>query len=105
MSERLIYRAKTLVTMDGPPLDDGAVAVEGERIVASGRFAEVRAQGGTVNDLGEVVLLPGLINAHCHLDYTSLRGKIAPQRSFADWIRAINAEKAKLAADDYLAST
>src|SRR5439155_1953342 len=29
---------------------------------------------------------------------------IAPQESFADWIRAINAEKAKLAADDYLAS-
>ena len=99
-----IYRAKTVVTMDGPPIDDGAVAVEGERIAAAGRFAEVRAQGGTVNDLGEVVLLPGLINAHCHLDYTSLRGKIAPQRSFTDWIMQINGLRRDLSDDDFLES-
>lgn len=104
MSERLIYRAKTLVTMDGPPIDDGAIAVEGERIVASGRFAEVRAQGGTEKDLGEVALLPGLINAHCHLDYTALRGKIAPQRSFTDWIRQINGLRRDLSDEDYLES-
>jgi len=50
------------------------------------------------------VLLPGLINAHCHLDYTCLRGKIPPQDSFTDWIRAINAEKLELSPKDYLAS-
>ena len=104
MSERLIYRARTLVTMDGPPIDDGAVAVDGEQIAASGRFAKVRAQGGTINDLGEVVLLPGLINAHCHLDYTSLRGKIAPQRSFTDWILQINGLRRDLSDEDYLES-
>src|SRR5206468_11086546 len=49
-------------------------------------------------------LLPGLINAHCHLDYTCLRCKIPSQKSFADWIQAINAEKAKLSERDYLAS-
>src|SRR5207249_5211679 len=48
--------------------------------------------------------LPGLINAHCHLDYTCLRGEISPQKSFTDWIRAINAEKAKLSPKDHLAS-
>jgi len=48
--------------------------------------------------------LPGLINAHCHLDYTCLRGKIPPQKSFTDWIRAINAEKEELSPKDYLAS-
>jgi aminodeoxyfutalosine deaminase len=50
------------------------------------------------------VLLPGLINPHCHLDYTCLRGKILSQESFADWIRAINAEKAKLSPEDYVRS-
>ena len=90
MSERSIYRAKTLVSMDGPPIDDGAVAIEGEKIVAAGRFSDVQTEGGRVHDLGEMVLLPGLINAHCHLDYTALRGMIAPQRSFADWILQIN---------------
>ena len=41
--------------MDGPPIDDGAVAVAGDRIEAVGRFEEVRALGGAVTDLGEVV--------------------------------------------------
>jgi len=50
------------------------------------------------------MLLPGLINAHWHLDYSCLRGEIPPQGSFTDWIRAINAEKSKLSPKDYLAS-
>ena len=82
--------------MDGPPIDDGAVAVAGDRIAAVGRFEEMRAPGGAVIDLGEMVLLPGLINAHCHLDFTSLRGEIAPQRSFADWILQINGLRREL---------
>ncbi len=102
----MIIRARTVATMDGPPIEDGAVAISGNRIIDVGKFPGVSARhsGQETVDLGEQALLPGLINAHCHLDYTSLRGKIAPQKSFADWIRAINAEKAKLAADDYLAS-
>ena len=89
--------------MDGPPLENGAVVVNGESIVDLGSFAEMRAKyPGEVLDLGERVLLPGLINAHCHLDYTGLRGRIPPQKSFTDWIRAINAERAKLSQQDYL---
>ena len=90
--------------MDGPPIDDGAVAITGDRIAAVGRFAEIDPRGGAVTDLGEVALLPGLINAHCHLDFTSLRGVIPPQRSFADWIRQINGLRRELSDDDYLAS-
>jgi aminodeoxyfutalosine deaminase len=101
----MIIRSRAVVTMNGPPIENGAVVVEGSRIVDVGSFNEVRAHNsGEVFDLGEQALLPGLINAHCHLDYTCLRGKIPPQESFADWIRAINAEKAKLSAQDYLAS-
>ena len=99
-----IYRAKTVVTMDGPPIDNGAVAVAGERIAAVGSFEEVQKHGDEVVDLGGTVILPGLINAHCHLDFTSLRGLIAPQRSFADWIRQINGLRRELSDDDYLAS-
>ena len=66
--------------------------------------ATIARNAGNTLDLGEQVLLPGLINAHCHLDYTCLRGKIPPQKSFTEWIRAINAEKATLAPKDYIAS-
>ena len=89
----MIIRARIVVTMYGAPIENGAVAVSGNRIVDVGRFDDVKARNaGNTVDLGEQALLPGLINAHCHLDYTCLRGKIPPQKSFTDWIRAINAE-------------
>src|SRR5437763_6967690 len=101
----MIIRARTIVTMDGPPIENGAIAICGNQIVDAGNFDEIKARHtGEVIDLGEQALLPGLINAHCHLDYTCLRRKIPRQKSFSDWIRAINAEKAKLSSDDYVAS-
>jgi cytosine/adenosine deaminase-related metal-dependent hydrolase len=101
----MIIRARTVVTMDGAPIADGGVAINGSRIVDVGQFDEIRTHNaGEILDLGEQALLPGLINAHCHLDYTCLRGKIPPQKSFTDWIRVINAEKARLSAQDYVAS-
>ena len=125
----MIIRTRTVVTMDGAPIDNGAVAVSDDRIddspagslpswaarprrsapagsvVDVGKFDEITSRNaGEIVDLGEQALLPGLINAHCHLDYTCLRGKIPPQKSFADWIRAINTEKANLSPKDYLAS-
>src|ERR1700719_1318106 len=101
----MIIRARTVVPMEGEPIDDGAVAVAGNKITDVGRFDEVRQrQAGEILDLGEQILMPGLINAHCHLDYTMLRGTIVPQRSFSDWIRAINTEKAELTDQDYIES-
>ncbi len=97
------YRAKTVITMDGPPIDNGAVVVLDERIAEVGPADGIQTQGA-ITDLGEVVLLPGLINAHCHLDFTSLGGAIQPPRSFADWIRQINGLRRELTDDDYLAS-
>ncbi|MFN2474751.1 MAG: amidohydrolase family protein [Chthoniobacterales bacterium] len=91
--------------MNGAPVDDGAFAISGDTITDVGAFREVRrANTGDVLDLGERVLMPGLINAHCHLDYTCLRGSIPPAASFSAWIRSINDRKAALAPDDYLGS-
>src|ERR1043166_7276148 len=101
----MILRARVVVTMDGPPIENGAIALSGDRVLDVGPFGEIGARHvGEIVDLGERALLPGLINAHCHLDYTCLRGKSPPPKSFTDWIRAINAERAKLSEADYLAS-
>src|SRR5215469_3145369 len=101
----MIIRARTVVTMDGAPIQNGAVAVSGNRIVDVGRFDDIKTRNtGKTIDLGEQILLPGLINAHCHLDYTCLRGKIPQQKSFTEWIRAINERKARLSPNDYVAS-
>ncbi len=90
--------------MDGAPIIDGAVRIEGERIVDVGSASRFEGTPEQVVELRDCILLPGLINTHCHLDYTCLRGRIPPSRSFTDWIRAINAEKAKLSPGDYLRS-
>ena len=102
----MIIRARLVVTMDGPPIENGAVLISGERIIEVGTLSDISKadSGKKVVDLGEQALLPGLINAHCHLDYTCLRGTIPRPKSFTDWIRTINAEKAKLSQDDYVNS-
>jgi cytosine/adenosine deaminase-related metal-dependent hydrolase len=101
----MIIRSRVVAPMAGEPIDDGAVVVEGNKIAGIGRLADMRrGYSGEVLDLGEQILLPGLINAHCHLDYTILRDKIGPQQSFADWIGGINTAKAALSENDYVES-
>jgi cytosine/adenosine deaminase-related metal-dependent hydrolase len=100
----MIIRAPVIVTMNGAPIENGAVRIAGDRIAQVGAAAGFRTSDDRVINLDGCVLLPGLINAHCHLDYTGLRETIPPQKSFTAWIRAINAEKARLTAADYLQS-
>jgi cytosine/adenosine deaminase-related metal-dependent hydrolase len=101
----MILRARIVVPLDGPPIANGGVKIDGNQVVAVGPFAEIRASfEGDVNDLGEVALMPGLINAHCHLDYTILRRAISPPKSFTAWVQRINAVKRSLGPDDYLTS-
>jgi cytosine/adenosine deaminase-related metal-dependent hydrolase len=91
----MIIRARYVLPMDQPPIDDGAVVVEGDKIVAVGKTSEIRAaHPGEMLDLGERVLAPGLINAHCHLDYTRLRGEVGWHGSFTAWIlQLVSAKK------------
>jgi cytosine/adenosine deaminase-related metal-dependent hydrolase len=87
-------RARVVVPLAQPPIANGAVALSGGRIGAVGRWAELRAHWrGPQADLGETALLPGLVNAHCHLDYTGLAGQLPPQPCFPDWIKAMLARK------------
>jgi aminodeoxyfutalosine deaminase len=102
----IAYRCRTLVTMDGTPIDNGAFVVDGRRFVRAGRAAEVlTGPDGESVDLGEVAVMPGLINAHCHLDYTLMRGAILPAKSFSRWVKRINALKRSLTDSDYLRAT
>jgi len=92
----MLLRARTVLPICSPPIDDGAIIVRGQRIESVGRFADLcRSDSGGVTDLGESILLPGLINAHCHLDYTDMAGKLSPPKIFSDWIKAIVALKAE----------
>ena len=90
----MIIRARYILPMDQPPIEDGAVVVDGGKIAAVGKTSDIRAaHTGDIRDLGERVLAPGLINAHCHLDYTRLRGEVEWRGSFTGWILQLVAAK------------
>jgi cytosine/adenosine deaminase-related metal-dependent hydrolase len=95
----VILRARIVMPMSGPPIEDGAVVLKGERIVRVGKWKDVRGIG-TTEDLGEVVLLPGLVNAHCHLDYTDIRIDRG-RKSFTQWVKAIISRKIKTSIGEY----
>jgi cytosine/adenosine deaminase-related metal-dependent hydrolase len=97
----MLYRAAHVLPVIGTPIRDGAVWVEGDAIRAVGSAAQLQSvaggRTGPVRDLGEVVLIPGLVNGHCHLELGHLRGRLAgvrPGRRFADWIAEVVASRA-----------
>jgi len=104
-SPLLLLRARAVLPVAAAPVDDGAVLVHGNRIAAVGRFADVRQEAAGVRpvDLGEAALIPGLINAHCHLDYTEMTGLPSP-KYFSDWIKSLLTLKAAASYTDYAAA-
>jgi len=100
----MILRARVVLPISHPPIEDGAVLVSGNRIAQVGAWKDFSATGSEVIDLGETILMPGLINAHCHLDYTDMAGLMPPQKSFTDWIQLMLATKAGWNYSDYAES-
>jgi cytosine/adenosine deaminase-related metal-dependent hydrolase len=101
----MILRAKTILPVTAPPIEDGAVFIDGNKIRALARWKDLHPHlREKVLDLGEVILLPGLVNAHCHLDYTDMAGELSPPKTFTDWIAAITAHKTGWSYSDYARS-
>ncbi|HXG44497.1 MAG TPA: amidohydrolase family protein [Gemmatimonadales bacterium] len=99
------YQARWLVPIERPPVEGGAVLIGGDgRIVAVGEAARVPCPPGAVAvDLGEVALLPGLVNAHTHLELTGFEGR-NDEPDFPTWIRRIIALKAGRGPEEFLAA-
>lgn len=104
--ETRLFRGKTVLSMIGPPLEDGGLAVRGDEILDVGPWTQLMAEysGAFAEDLGEVIIMPGLMNAHCHLDYTMMRGALFGEGSFSAWIQRLNAMRRSLDQRDYLDS-
>ena len=91
----MLLRSRVVLPIAQPLIDNGAVWVSGNRIAAVGRWQDLSARAAeSAVDLGESILMPGLVNTHCHLDYTDLAGEIAPTKLFTDWIKTITTAKA-----------
>src|SRR5713101_3025878 len=96
MPAPFLLRARVVLPVSRPPIQEGVVVVSGERIVAVGRWGALASKfSGPVLDLGDAVILPGLVNPHCHLDYTGMAGQFPPPKLFTDWIKLITTTKSE----------
>jgi cytosine/adenosine deaminase-related metal-dependent hydrolase len=89
------YHAAWVLPIVAPPVRDGWVAVDRGRVVAVGRPGEGprHAGPGEVRNLGAVAILPGLVNAHTHLELSYLRDQVPPAPEFVTWIRRVMAAR------------
>ena len=67
-------RARWVVPVSSPPLDDGWIDVADDRITDVGHGV-VDGGRGNERDLGHVALMPGLVNAHTHIELSYLGGR------------------------------
>jgi cytosine/adenosine deaminase-related metal-dependent hydrolase len=82
-AETWSLKARWVLPVLTPPVENGVIEIAGDKIVG------VRQGGGATVDLGDVILLPGLVNAHTHLDLTGFPRPEEPPATFADWIRLV----------------
>ena len=98
----MILRARAIWARKGRVITEGALQVYGDKIVKLGRRDEVLPdQGEPVIDIGESIVFPAFVNAHCHLDYTGLAGELTPGNSFTDWVKQIVEVKQTLTQEEH----
>src|SRR5579885_288460 len=92
-----IYSARWVLPIASSPIRDGAVAVEGTRIVGVGARDELekRFPPVSVEDFGEAAITPGFVNCHSHLELTAMRGFLeAEEGDFFAWLRKLTVARA-----------
>lgn len=98
----IVYASRWVLPVSRPSFEHGAVAVDDGRIAWVGPAAD--APPGERRDLGETALMPGLVNAHTHLELTAMRGWLE-DLPFRKWvIRLTKARQEVLTAERLLAS-
>jgi cytosine/adenosine deaminase-related metal-dependent hydrolase len=93
-------RARWVLPIDLPPIENGEVVVEDGRIASVGK---AKSRNPDAFDFGLAAILPGFVNVHAHMEYTVLRG-LLEEMPFFPWIRALTALKPYLTLEDWIAS-
>src|SRR5215470_18075695 len=98
-----IYSARWVVPVSAAPIENGAVAVEGQRIAGVGPSSEIVAQFPEfkVDSFGDAIILPGLVNLHTHLELTAMRGYLENEETdFFAWLRKLTGARLELMTPD-----
>jgi 5-methylthioadenosine/S-adenosylhomocysteine deaminase len=93
-----IITAEHVLPISSEPLENGAIAIERDAIVAVGTVSDLRDEfpEAKVEDFGEAVLMPGLVNCHSHLEITVMRGFLDDSDDdFAEWLIKLTKTRAE----------
>ncbi len=104
---QVVYSANWVLPISAPPVEHGAVAIEDSVIAAVGPRGDVLEQfpDAPLHDFGAAAILPGLVNAHAHLELTVMRGFLeAEEADFFAWLRKLTIARMALTFDDLLVS-
>ncbi len=84
-SSGLTLWARHILPMCFGPIDSGWIRIQQGRIVAMGR----RSPPGSVLDLGDAIVLPGLVNAHTHLEFSDQAQPLSGDGGLPEWIQRV----------------
>ncbi|CAN5704425.1 amidohydrolase family protein [soil metagenome] len=87
---RKVFRARCVLPIAQPPIRDGWVATEQQLIVAVGG-SDTCPPDALEEPILQAAILPGLVNAHTHLELSWMRGQVAPSDSMPGWVERLMA--------------
>jgi cytosine/adenosine deaminase-related metal-dependent hydrolase len=86
----IALRARWIVPVGRRPIEDGWLRIERGRIAAIGRHAPPGPTEKTaITDLGDSIILPGLVNAHTHLEFSDLERPLDADGGLPGWIAKV----------------
>ena len=103
-----IYSARWLLPITSAPIDNGAIAIEGQTIVAVGPLAKVEATypDAPIAHYRDSAILPGFVNAHSHLELTVMRGFLENEETdFFAWLRKLTIARMAMTNEDLFVSS
>jgi cytosine/adenosine deaminase-related metal-dependent hydrolase len=104
----VIYSARWVLPIISPVIEFGAIAFEGSQILGVGPRTEIasRFPEAHTQDFGEAAILPGLVNAHSHLELTVMRGFLEREENdFFAWLRKLTLARLAMTGEDLLVSS
>lgn len=103
----VIYSARWVLPIISPVVEYGAIAFEESHIVGIGPRTEIvsRFPQAHTQDFGDAAILPGLVNAHSHLELTVMRGFLEREENdFFAWLRKLTLARLAMTGEDLLVS-
>jgi cytosine/adenosine deaminase-related metal-dependent hydrolase len=98
MQDNLKIKFRALLPVEGDVVENGELFIE------RGFIKEIRPSQSPSTaaclDLSDHLIMPGFVNAHCHLSLSALQGKIPKCKKFTDWVRAFLKENLQLSGAD-----